>query len=138
MPQPPEVDVFTRYVLENPWPLGVGLFAIAAALVWTGLRERSSKRVMVSAIFAALGITVLVAGHMVQASGERARIVVQHLVDSVVNEDLAGADRLLADDAVLSVGSVTNPGIDKTSIMSSLSEFAADYRVEDNSITMLR
>ena len=36
MNEPPQESIFIRYLLENPWPLGLSLIALALilALVW--------------------------------------------------------------------------------------------------------
>ena len=39
MPQPPQVGLITRYVLENPYPLALVLLALAGGLAWTAVRN---------------------------------------------------------------------------------------------------
>ena len=138
MPPTQDENLITRYVLENPWPLGVILLATAGVLAWKGFREGMATRLRVAAIIAAAGAAVIIIGALVVTAGEHAIRAARTLVQSVVQEDLVVADRLLADDAVLTIGSPTNPGIDKSDILLSLEEFAARERVESNSITSER
>ena len=37
MNEPPQESIFVRYLLENPWPVGVFLIALAVVLIvaWT-------------------------------------------------------------------------------------------------------
>src|SRR5687768_6623741 len=138
MPTPPQASLFTRYVLENPWPLGISLLVIAAYVLWVGLRDGLDKHQKTGVVLGIGGVAALATGYFVQTSGERARAIVQAFVNAVVNEDLHSADALLADNAALSVSAPNNPAIAKDLIMSSLSEFAARYTVEDNQISAMK
>lgn len=135
MPAPPETSVFTQYVLENPWPLAGILLTVAAILAWTGFREGMAKRLQASACLAIAGAALLAAGYLIETAGERARTVTRALVDSVVKKDLIAADALLANAAVLTLGSPNNAGVDKSEILRSLEDFAARYTIESNSIS---
>lgn len=135
MPPTPEVNIITRYVLENPWPLGVILLAVAGVLAWKGFREGMATRLRVAAIVAAAGAIVLITGIMVVTAGEHAVQTARALIDAVVREDLVAADRLLSDDAAMTIGSPSNPGQDKFFILASLEEFATRESVESNSIS---
>ena len=42
-PDPPPVGLFTKWVLENPYPLGAILLAMAIVMAWTALRSRPSS-----------------------------------------------------------------------------------------------
>ena len=52
MPEPPRVSLFTQYVLENPYPLGVLLVALAAGFGWTALRSDRPQRLRTAGITA--------------------------------------------------------------------------------------
>jgi hypothetical protein len=138
MPPAPEGNIITRYILENPWPLGMILLAVAGVLAWKGFREGMATRLRVAAALAAAGAVVLVTGIMVVTSGEHAVQTTRALIESVVREDLVAADRLLSDDAAITIGSPSNPGQDKFFILSSLEDFATRESVESNSITAER
>ena len=137
MPPPPDVGLFTRYVLENPYPLGVGLLVVALIVGWLGLRDGRSDRIAISMVSLLLAAGVLAAGLLVATSGERARRVARQLVDAAVSKDLVGAANLLADDAQFQLGSVTNISHDRDFIIAGLSRFAGRYTIRDNKITML-
>ena len=111
MPEPPATDFFTRFVLENPWPAGLVLSAIAAVLGWLGLREGLKNRVRVAFVLAIVGAGVIAIGLLVTTAGEHGRRVTRALVDAVVSEDVVSSMALFSDDAVMNSGSPNNPGL---------------------------
>jgi hypothetical protein len=137
MPQPPDVGLFTRYVLENPYPLGLGLLVIAIIVGWLGLRDGRSDRMIAAALGLLLAAGVLVTGLLVATSGEQGRRVTRRLVEAALGKDLVTAAGLLADDARLQIGATTNISHDRDFILSALSRFASRYTIEDNRITLL-
>ena len=138
MPQAPDVSLFTRYVLENPWPLAIVLLVIAAFLAWTGFREGIESRqkwVLIPLMFA---IVIVAIGYLTVTPGEHARNVAGQLVSATVNKDLVTTDQLLATDAIIVFGSPTNPGFDREFIMERLDKFRDKFTIDSNSITMLK
>jgi hypothetical protein len=137
MPPPPPVGFFTRYVLENPWPLGIVLFAVAVIAGWRAMRG-GSGRLGAAGVVAALGVAVLIAGAAVVTSGERARQVVLQVVDAAVAGDVGGASSLFAGDATLALGSTANPGFPREAIEQRLDHLDDRYRIDSNDVTTLR
>ncbi|MCI0631844.1 MAG: nuclear transport factor 2 family protein [Phycisphaerales bacterium] len=137
MPEPPDVSLVTRYVLENPWPLAIVMLALAAWLAWSGMREGLNSRMKSAAAFAVIGCSVLAAGSLIVTSSEHAERVTQALVDATVNGQTDVATNLFAEDAVFSVGSPTNPGFGREFIVNLLERIGRDYAIESNSITHL-
>jgi hypothetical protein len=138
LPDPPEVNPFTRTMLENPsLPVAVTL-VLAAWLIVTGLRQGDLRRQGAGAGFALLGVLLLVLAWVVVTPGERARAVTRGFVEAVVARDLVGAVDRLGEDAALTIGSTTSEGFDRDRITSLLSWFAAQYRVRSNRISLLR
>lgn len=138
MPQAPDVSLFTRYVLENPWPLAIVLIVIAAFLAWTGFREGIESRQKGLIIPLGLAIASLAIGYLTVTPGEHAREVTRQLVSATVSKDLVTTDQLLAKDAVVAFGSPTNPGFDREFIMDRLDKFRDKFTIDSNSITMLK
>src|SRR5215510_11663654 len=138
MPQAPSVSIFTRYVLENPWPLGIGLLLVAAWLAWSGFREGLKSRQQYAAVAALFGVAVLVIGHFVVTSGEHAKELTRSLVDAVVKNDSVGAVAMFSNDAVFTVGSPNNPGFGIDAIRDLFDRVAPRYPIDSNTITMLR
>jgi ketosteroid isomerase-like protein len=138
MPDPPPESLLTRYVLENPYPVGVGLLLVGLLIGWVGLRDGRAERLRLALLPLALGAGVLVAGLTVVTSGERARRVVRDLVAAVAEEDLVAAVSHLTDDAVLHLGREPSVGRDLDFIVSGLSRFADRYEVESNLIMRSR
>lgn len=129
--------MLTRYVFENPWPVGIVLLAIAAGLGWTGLHAVDRRRLIAAGVVALLGAAVMVAGKAVVTPGEHARDVVLEVVDAAVAADVATGAAALADDASLSLGSPNNPGFPRDIIVRRMDGLTGRYRIEGNRITNL-
>jgi hypothetical protein len=138
MPEPPSSSLITRYVFENPWPVGILTLIVAALMIWTGLRDATWRRVQVAIGIGAFGLIVLLIGYLVTTAGERASSVTRALVEAMVAGDRVGATDLFANDAILSVGSPQNPGMGYDSIVEAIDDWCSRYKVESNTITSLR
>ena len=131
------MELFTHYVLENPWPLGVLLLAIAAGLAWTGLQAVDRRRLLAAAAVAVVGAAVMVAGKAIVTPGEHARGVVMEAVDAAVAADITTLAAAFADDSALSLGSPNNPGFSKDAIIRRLEGLAGRYRIKSSRVTKL-
>ena len=131
------MDLLTRYVLENPWPLGVLLLAIAAGLGWTGLQAVDRRRLLGAGIVAVAGAAVMVVGRAIVTPGEHARALVMQVVDAAVAADITTVAAAFADDSSLSLGSPNNPGFPKDDIGRRLAGLAGRYRIKSNRVTKL-
>jgi hypothetical protein len=129
---------FTRYVLENPYPLGILLVALAAGLAWTALRSQRPRRLRGAGVRAVLGAAGLLTGALVVTAGERARRVTLAVVEAAVAADVTGAAAHFADDARLSFGSPANPGLPRREIEARIDQLDGKYRIQANQVTMLR
>ena len=138
MPEAPTSSLFTHYVLENPWPVGGVLVAIALILGWLGLREGLSNRVRIAWLIGLIGAGVMLAGTLVTTAGEHGRAITRALVDAAVGEDLVGGLAVFSDDATLHVGSPQSPGRDHAFIQEQFASLAQQFDIESNSITQLR
>ena len=138
MPDPPRVGLFMRYVLENPWPLGLFLLIVGGVIAWQALQAAAFARLRVAGVFALAAAGVILTGVMVETPGERAEAVVRQLVEAVAAEppDITGAAALFTEDCTIAIGSVANQGMDKDYLVSRLNE-RGRYRIESNSIRML-
>ena len=137
MPDAPRSSFFTRFVLENPWPLGLLVLAIAAVLIWLGLCDGRSDRLKAGGVFALLGLIVLAIGIITTTAGEHGRRIARQLVERAVAGDVTGAMNLFTTDAVLTIGRLDNPGSELTVIQSGLQQLASEYKVESNYVTDL-
>lgn len=138
MPDPPPVGPVTRYVLENPYPLGAVLLVAALIVGWTALQGGDRRRLLVGGALLVAGALVLLVGRIVVTAGEHGEATTRAFVDAVVAEDLTGADGLLAPGATMSFGSPQNPGWDRDYLRGRISDTAARFDIETNRITMLR
>ncbi len=138
MPDPPSVDLFTRYVYENPWPLGFVSLAVSVAIAWLALRDGRTKNLWIAAALLAFGGITVLTGHLVTTSAEHGKHIVRSFVAAVVDEDLVGSAALLTDDIRLSVGSLENPARDAQFVADALSRLARSFEINDNTITTLQ
>ena len=138
MPEPPRVGLFTRYVLENPYPLGVLLVALAAGFAWTALRSDRPQRLRTAGILGVVGAAVLLTGTLVATAGERARRVTLAVVEAAVAADVSGAAAQFAEDARLSFGGPTNPSLPRRDLEARIDQLDGKYRIGSNQVTMLR
>ena len=138
MPDPPSVGLVTRFLLENPYPVGLVLLAVAVGLLWTGLREGRRERMVVGLIGIVLAAAVLTIGAMVVTSGERARRVTIELVEAAVAADVIDVMSHFADEATFAFASPTNPGFPLDYIRQQAVRLEAQYHIESNSITQLK
>jgi len=137
MPDPPSVSLWTRYVLENPWPLGGVLLLIAVIAARSWLREGVGSRLRIAGAAAVIGSAVIGIGLLVTTSGERARGVTKQFVEAVTASKVTAAVALPSDDASFAFGSPTNPGYDIDYIITQVSQFADNYTITGNRITRL-
>jgi hypothetical protein len=136
MPPPPQTSVFTRYVLENPWPGALLLLAAGAILAWMGFRDGLAVRIRAGAVLGGLALLMLTLGRIVVTAGEHGREVTRAFVTAVLANDMLAIDSLLSPACTLAVGNPNNPGFDREYIMNRVGEVKR-YSVENNSITML-
>jgi hypothetical protein len=138
MPEPPSASLFTHYVFENPWPLGILLLAVAIIVGYLGMREALRNRIRVAMVCGLLGIAVITAGTFVTTPAEQGEHIVTALVEAAVNEDLVGGLALFSDDAIMNAGSPQNPGFGYEFIQARFARLGERYDIESNSITSLR
>ena len=107
--QPPE-SMLTRYVLENPWPLGIFLFLGGFALIILWL-NRGENRLLIAAgaCSALMGLTFLLAW-VVVTPGEQARAVVHQMVMNAERGDVDGILASISPTASIHLGSLKRPG----------------------------
>ncbi len=138
MPDPPSVGLVTRFLLENPYPVGLVVLAVAGGLLWTGLREGRRERMLVGLIGIVLAAAVLTIGAVVVTSGERARRVTIALVEAAVTANVVDVMSHFADEATFAFASPTNPGFPLDYIRQQASRLEAQYHIESNRITQLK
>lgn len=137
MPNPPRVGLFTRYVLENPYPLGLLLLALGLGVLWTMLQSGNRQRLWPAVMLLVLGAAVLLTGAVMVTSGERARAVVTRLVDVAVAGDVPEAMALFTDNAALVMGSPINPGYPSEAIQRRIERLDDRYRIGANQVMQL-
>ena len=137
MPDPPSVGLVTRFLLENPYPVGLVVLAVAGGLLWTGLREGRRERMLVGLIGITVAAAVLTIGAVVVTSGERARKVTIELVEAAVAADVVDVMSHFGDEATFAFASPTNPGFPLDYIRQQAVRLESQVSIESNRITQL-
>jgi len=138
MPDPPSTSLVTTYLFENPWPLIGALLAVAAILLWRGLREGLGRMAMAGVVAALLAVVVFLASVVVTTPGEHARALVRTMVSAAEEGDIRTITLLFGDDATLHFDRPENPGYAIDSLNRAASTLADINRIESNSITQFR
>ena len=138
MPDPPSVGLVTRFLLENPYPVGLVVLAVAGGLLWTGLREGRRERLVIGLIGIAVAAAVLTIGAVVVTSGERARKVTIELVEAAVAANVVDVMSHFGDEATFAFASPTNPGFPLDYIRQQAVRLESQFSIESNRITQLK
>lgn len=138
MPDPPSVGLVTRFLLENPYPVGLVVLAVAGGLLWTGLREGRRERLLVGLIGITVAAAVLTIGAVVVTSGERARKVTIELVEAAVAANVVDVMSYFTDEATFAFASPTNPGFPLDYIRQQALRLESQFSIESNRITQLK
>jgi hypothetical protein len=131
------------WILENPFPLAIGLIAVAAAVVWRGLVEGSRAKLGVSSAILASAAALLAVAHFVRTPGEHAREVVEALVaqaERVATDGALAADEailLFTPNAVMNYGRRENQGVPIEAIRRALQSLGRENLLESNRLTRL-
>ena len=137
MPDPPSVGLVTRFLLENPYPVGLVVLAVAGGLLWTGLREGRRERLLVGLIGITVAAAVLTIGAVVVTSGEFARKVTIELVEAAVEANVVDVMSHFGDEATFAFASPTNPGFPLDYIRQQALRLESQFSIESNRITQL-
>jgi len=99
----PPPSLIEAFVLENPWPIVIGLI-IAANVIWLGWRYRSTRPALAGAIMCVvLAIGVGVLGQVVETSAEIVQRQTRAFVEAVMDGDVQTTSTLIGDSARLQV-----------------------------------
>jgi hypothetical protein len=138
MTDSPSTGLFTRYVLENPYPLSIGLGIAMLVLIVVGLREGRKPPLLAGAGCAIAGVLVFLISTLVTTAGEHGEAVTREFVERVVEGDTNGAVALLSPDVSLTIRSPNNPGQGLDFFQRRLVSLHGQYTITDNRITTLR
>ncbi|MFO0827424.1 MAG: hypothetical protein U0572_04670 [Phycisphaerales bacterium] len=126
-----------RYVLENPWPLGVVLAIAAAGFAWKALSSGERKARRIALACAVASAAVFIVGASVTTAAERAEAVVRELVARAERGESSRMLELFADRATMHYGRPENPGTDIDEIRAAAASLEGRYRITSNRITQL-
>ena len=134
----PESSVFTRYLLENPWPIIIVLGLAGLVIGGSGLRDGVLSRLRTAAVLFVLAGAAYATDRFVVTSGEEAAQTVRELVDAVAAVDMVAVDAMLDPECALHRGSPTNPGTSLAPLLRRYERFAGGSPIESHSITSLK
>lgn len=125
------------WLLENPYPLAIGLGAIAGAVAWRGLSLGSRAHLLVAALAALLGTAAVLVGRAVVTPGEHARAVVEELIACAEIAAVDDAATLFTPNAVMNYERRENQGVPIDAIRRALRTLQGVNRIESNRTTSL-
>lgn len=138
MPDPPRVGLFTRYVLENPYPVAIGVGLIAVWFLWKGLREGHSKSQRIGLSGISVAILVFIIASLVTTSGEHAKALTRSLIKATVEADAVMVMSHFASNATMSYVSPNNPGLSIDFVEKQAIRLESQFTVESNRINSLK
>ena len=138
MPDPPDVGLFTRLVLENPYPIAVVAIAVGAGLLISGLREGLRNRQRIGILGISVAIAVLIIAWSVTTSGEHAKALTRSLVEATAQADALKVMSHFTSDATMSISSPTNPGYPIDFIEAQAIRLESKFSIESNRIGSLK
>lgn len=136
-PTPPE-STSVRYLLENPWPLGLFLLGIAVVgvVLWHQRGGRLPALIAAGGLLSSIGVFTLEA--LWETSGEASRALVEQLVHDAEDADVEAVLGAFMPGARLHVGSFKTPPRFIDDIHNDFQTLRSRNRIEVNSITRLR
>ena len=137
MPDPPNVGLFTRFVLENPYPIAVVAIAVGAGLLLSGLRQGLRNRQRNGILGISVAIAVLIIAWSVTTSGEHAKALTRSLVQATAQADAVKVMSHFTSDATMSFTSPTNPGYPINYIEAQAIRLESKFNIESNRISSL-
>ncbi|MCH8824918.1 MAG: hypothetical protein IH984_15585 [Planctomycetes bacterium] len=138
MPDPPNVGLFTRFVLENPYPIAVVAIVVGAGLLISGLREGLRNRQRIGILGISIAIAVLIIAWSVTTSGEHAKALTRSLVEATAQADAIKVMSHFTSDATMSFSSPTNPGYPINFIEAQAIRLESQFSIESNRIRSLK
>ena len=136
---PPEAGTgtFTRWILENPWPLSIGLLLLAAAILVHAIRRDDRRPVGFAVGVLLLAIGFLTTGLLVETRGESAVKATRNLVAAAVDGRIEDMIDFFDSDATLHVGRVETPGYPRDELERNLDALRSRQRIKENMVTRL-
>ena len=138
VPEPPSVGLFTRFILENPYPIAVVAIVLGVGMLLTGLREGLRNRQRIGFLGIAVAIAVLIIAWSVTTAGEHAKALTRSLVQATVQADAVKVMSHFTSDASMSSSSPTNPGYPIGFIEDLAIRLENQFTIESNRIGSLK
>ena len=138
MNEQPNESIFTRYLLENPWPAGLFLALTGFVLLMTWLNRGENRLGIASGLFLGAGAAVFLLAALVTTSGEHATRLVERIVGHAEVGDPAAMLELISPDATLHLESLRHPGRPFGQLASSIRTLESKNRITENTIVRLR
>jgi hypothetical protein len=133
----PQGTLFTRYVLENPWPAGIGLVFLGVALLFIAI-QRDDRRMFLAAVSAiAVAGIVLLTGFFFETTAESAANATRELVKAAEEGRTHDIIATLEPDATLHFGSPNNPGQPIDELQRDINTLDDSNRIVSNSLNNL-
>ena len=140
MPDPPSANPIAHYLFENPLYLIVALVLAAVLFLFLarGSVQHRRKFIVAGILAAVLAIATYLAATFITTPGEHAEDIAHQLIGAAENADVAAAQALFADDAIMSLSSPNNPGVGIETIHRRLRSLDGQYRITSAKVLSLK
>ena len=133
----PQSSLLSRYILENPWPLGIGLTLLGCACMYFALTREDRRLLQNGAISCAAGGLVLVIGAIVQTNAESASDATRQFVEAAADGRIDDMSDMLDPNATLHIGRPENTGRPFDELTDELRMLEGPHRIVSNRISSL-
>lgn len=133
----PQSSLLSRYLLENPWPLGVGLALIGVVCIYLALTRDDRRLLQKGAITFAVGGLILAIGSFVQTNAESAAHATRQFVNSAAEGRIDDMIDMLDSNATLHIGRPENTGRPFDELAEELRMLEGPHRIVTNRISSL-
>ena len=133
----PQSSLLSRYILVNPWPLGIGLTLIGCVCMYFALTRDDRRLLQNGAIAFAAGGLILAIGAIFQTNAESAGDATRQFVTAAAEGRIDDMIDMLDPNATLHIGRPGNTGQPFDQLTDELRMLEGQHRIVTNRISSL-
>ncbi len=133
----PQSSLLSRYLLENPWPLGIGLALLGMICIYIAMTRDDRNLLQRGAIALAGGGIILAIGTLYQTTAESAATATRTFVNAAADGRIDDMIDMLDSNATLHVGRPGNTGRPFDQLTEELRALEGQHRIVANRISSL-
>ena len=138
MNSPPEESFIGRYLLENPWPVGLVSLVVAIILGMIWYHQGGQRLAIATGVALIVSGAVFLLEALVVTPAEHGTELIRSVVRHAEAGDPDAILRVIDSNASLHIGSLQQPGRPFESLEDSIRSLERSNRITDNWITRLR